>query len=63
MDQSSGPSGKRAWHSPEIIDVGAVVETTTTGNQNVLDNQGTNLPPTYHDPPPPPKAEVDLGDR
>jgi hypothetical protein len=42
-------AGKQAWQSPEIVDVGGVIETTTIGNETVRDNDGVE-PPSYHDP-------------
>lgn len=62
MDQSAE---KRAWYSPEIIDVGGVVETTTLGKDGNVRDNNHETPPTYSE-----KgdrsaqdAEVDLADR
>ncbi|MDB5070010.1 MAG: hypothetical protein JWM87_1121 [Candidatus Eremiobacteraeota bacterium] len=56
---------KRAWYSPEIVDVGGVVETTTLGKgKNVRDNNH-ETPETYseHGDRSALDAEVDLADR
>ncbi len=46
MDQTNQPA-KSVWRSPEIIDVGGVLETTTSGPENVRDNLHTD-PPAYN---------------
>jgi hypothetical protein len=55
MAQSERPT----WHSPEIVDVGGVLETTTRGDENVRDNLGIE-PPTYSLNRMATAAEVDL---
>jgi hypothetical protein len=46
MDRNDQSREKPVWHSPEIVDVGGVLEATTSGTQNVRDNLGVD-PPTY----------------
>jgi hypothetical protein len=43
VNQGSTPSGKHAWRSPEIIDVGDVTSTTMGGPENVGENPGDDM--------------------
>jgi hypothetical protein len=62
MLQSDRSGGRPVWHSPEIVDVGGVLETTTGNGGNVRDNVG-NDPPMYTDVVQASAKEVDLGGR
>jgi hypothetical protein len=62
MNQGNRPHEKSAWHDPEIVDVGGVVETTGNGPENVRDNQGSD-PPGYNPSRMSSSEEVDLEGR
>lgn len=62
MNQDNRPHEKSAWHDPEIVDVGGVVETTGAGPENVRDNLHEE-PPRYNPSRMAANEEVDLEGR
>jgi hypothetical protein len=41
------PQEKRAWHSPEIVDVGGVLDLTEAVTENVNDSRSGSMQVTY----------------
>jgi hypothetical protein len=62
MDQNDQVQPKPVWRTPEIVDVGGVIETTTVSDTNVRDNLGLE-PPTWSPHGPNGREEVDLEGR
>ena len=60
-DRVDQPSEKRAWHTPEMIDVGGVDEITMAGPGNVRDGANTSVMYRPNTRTPNTADEVDLG--
>ncbi len=41
------PQQKRTWHSPEIVNVGGVLDLTEAITENVNDSRSSSMTPTY----------------